>query len=82
MKAKFMLHSAVTIMGEQRFTGIILPNGKPQYAQGTPDKEICQFAAEWPTFPVPERHFIEAFREMERACLQKAHQAGLISSKA
>lgn len=77
----FMVHSAVTIMGQKGFSGRFLPGGKPEYIEIVPDKEICQFAAEFPHKQLPERYFREAFRQMEEACLAKAVAAGLITHK-
>jgi len=77
----FQIHSAVTIVGEQVFTGLIDKRGKPEYRTITPDKELCQFAAEWKKSPVPEHHFRKAFREMEEACLKSAMDAGLIQCR-
>ena len=79
-KVKFMLHSAVTIMGDKGplLVGI---DGRPMYMNpNAQDKEICQFAAECKD-GMPEHHFRAAFREMEEACLQKARENGLVRSR-
>ena len=78
-KTKFMLHSAVTIMGDK---GPLLvgANGLPMHLNpNAKDKEICQFAAECKE-GMPEFHFRAAFKEMEEACLKKAREAGLVRS--
>lgn len=78
-KTKFMIHSAVTIIGDKG--QVIGLNGKPIYLNpNAQDKEICQFAAECKD-GMPEHHFRAAFREMEEACLQKARESGLVRAR-
>ena len=78
---KFMIHSAITILGDKGPVLLVAPNGKPIHANpDAEDKEICQYGAECKR-GMPEHHFRKAFREMEEACLKKAVAAGLVHLK-
>lgn len=73
----FMIHAAVTLI-HPRHRIIMDHTGR------TPDgdRELCQFAVEFPKFmfPVSEATFRAKFREMEESCIQRARGAGLVQS--
>jgi hypothetical protein len=81
---KFVIYSSVDVPSEH--TGEILyrpnaqvPGGIEAYAPKLGnDREVCQFAVDFPTKPVTEKAFRAAFRKMEEACLERARSAGLV----
>lgn len=78
----FMVHAAVTIMGEKHLIDIVtdLRANGPVYDRRTPDKEVCQFAFECPSSQMKESHFNQAFSELHKHCLERARAAGLIKA--
>jgi len=77
-KGRIMLHSAITLCAPKYLIG--MEGAKPIYHSDGKDKEICQFAAEFEKWPVPEHYFKKAFDDMYKANLEKARKAGMVLS--
>lgn len=80
------MHSALTLVAPESEILDLKPDPtviggfSPVRLKKGQDKELCQFAAAFPRYPLPEFVFRKAFREMEESCLAKAKAAGLIKA--
>ena len=77
-KRRVMVHSAITFCANQYLIG--MEGAKPVYQADGKDEEVCQFAAEFHNWPVPEHYFKKAFDDMYKANLEKARAAGIIKT--
>lgn len=73
---RVMLHSAITLCAPEYLIG--MQGAKPVMHKEGSDQEVCQFAAEFHKWPVPEHYFKKAFDDMYRANLSKALTAGIV----
>lgn len=71
------MHSAITLMAPEFVLGV-MPNGKPNVHKEGQDSDICEFAADFERWPMPEHYFRKAYEDMYQGCLNKARAAGLV----